>query len=254
MTPAFDLSDRVVLVTGGNGGIGLAIAQACAAAGADIAIWGTNPDKNRAAGEALASTGRRALAIRCDVSDEDDVVRAMHETVAGLGRVDTCFANAGIGGLAPFERMTLAEWRRVTSVNLDGVFLTFREAARHMIERGDGGSLVAISSVSAIDGAPRMQHYASAKAGVLAMVRGLAVELARHRVRCNSLLPGWVATDMNAAGRTNEKFMAATTKRTPVRRWATADDMGPAAVFLADPTYTFHTGDELVVDGGYTIF
>src|SRR5690242_6237999 len=99
-----------------------------------------------------------------------------------------------------------------------------------------------------------MQHYASSKAGVLAMVRGLAVELARHRIRCNSILPGWVATDMNAPARSNDKFMDTTTRRTPVRRWATPDDMGPAAVFLADPTYTYHTGDELVVDGGYSIF
>jgi NAD(P)-dependent dehydrogenase (short-subunit alcohol dehydrogenase family) len=150
--------------------------------------------------------------------------------------------------------MTLAEWRRVTSVNLDGVFLTFREAARHMIARGDGGSLVAISSVSAIDGAPRMEHYASAKAGLLGLVRALAVELARYSIRCNTLLPGWVATEMNAAGRTNEKFMEATTKRTPVRRWGVPEDMGKAAVFLADPTYTFHTGDHLVVDGGYSVF
>jgi NAD(P)-dependent dehydrogenase (short-subunit alcohol dehydrogenase family) len=94
-----------------------------------------------------------------------------------------------------------------------------------MIERGGGGALVVVSSVSAIDGAPRMQHYASSKAGVLALMRALAVELARHRIRCNAILPGWTATDM-----------------------------GPAAVFLADPSYTFHTGDALVVDGGYTIF
>jgi NAD(P)-dependent dehydrogenase (short-subunit alcohol dehydrogenase family) len=254
MTTVGDLSGRVVLVTGGNGGIGLGIATACARAGADIAIWGTNEVKNRGAVDALASTGRRAVAIRCDVSNEDDVVAAMRNTVEAFGRLDACFANAGVGGLAPFERMTLKEWRRVTSVNLDGVFLTFREAAGHMIERGEGGALVAISSVSAIDGAPRMQHYASAKAGVLAMMRGLAVEFARYGIRCNSLLPGWVATDMNAAGRTNEKFMDATTKRTPVRRWGVPADMGPAAVFLADPSYTFHTGDELVVDGGYSIF
>jgi NAD(P)-dependent dehydrogenase (short-subunit alcohol dehydrogenase family) len=249
-----DLSGKVVLVSGGNGGIGLAIAQACAAAGADVAIWGTNEAKNDAAAEVLSGSGARVFARRCDVSDEAQVVDSMAATVAELGRVDTCFANAGVGGLVPFVDMTLAEWRRVTSVNLDGAFLTFREAARHMIDRGDGGSLVAISSVSAIDGAPRMEHYASAKAGLLGLVRALAVELARYSIRCNTLLPGWVETDMNAAGRTNEKFMEATTKRTPVRRWGVPEDMGKAAVFLADPTYTFHTGDQLVVDGGYSIF
>jgi len=254
MTQPFDLTGRVVLVTGGNGGIGLGIARACAAAGADLALWGTNEAKSEAAVEALAAPGRKVEALRCDVGDEDSVVGAFAETVERLGKVDACFANAGVGAFSPFVDMSLSEWRTVMRVNLDGVFLTLREAARHMVGRDEGGSLVAVSSVSAIDGAPRMQHYASAKAGILSLMRGLAVELARHQIRCNSILPGWTATDMNAGARGNERFMQATTQRTPVRRWATPDDMGPAAVFLADPSYTFHTGDAVVVDGGYTIF
>ena len=167
----------------------------------------------------------------------------------------TAFADYGKLSGRALDDMSLAEWRRVTRVNLDGVFLTFREAARHMVSRGEGGSLVAISSVSALDGAPAMEHYASAKAGVLSLVRALAVELARHRVRCNSLVPGWVETDMNAAiWKGGGKTVDATTRRTPVRRWAEPSDMGAAAVFLADPGYLFHTGDQLVVDGGYSIF
>ena len=255
MSTVGDLSGRVVLVTGGNSGIGLAIAHACAAAGADIAIWGTNASKNAAAEAALGATGRRVFAALADVGDEDAVVGAMGATVEALGKVDCCFANAGVGGFMPFLDMTLTEWRRVTRVNLDGAFLTLREAARHMVGRGEGGSLVAISSVSAIDGAPAMEHYASAKAGVLSLVRALAVELARHQIRCNSLLPGWVETDMNAAiWKGGGKIVDVTTRRTPVRRWADPSDMGAAAVFLADPSYLFHTGDQLVVDGGYSIF
>jgi NAD(P)-dependent dehydrogenase (short-subunit alcohol dehydrogenase family) len=255
MTRVGDLTGRVVLVTGGNSGIGLAIARACAAAGADIAIWGTNPDKNAAAQTELATTGRRVFASITDVGDEAAVVDGMAATVAALGAVDCCFANAGVGGFTPFLDMSLAEWRRVTRVNLDGAFLTMREAARHMVARGEGGSLVAISSISALDGAPAMEHYASAKAGLLSLMRALAVELARHRIRCNSLLPGWVETEMNAAiWRGGSKIVDATTRRTPVRRWADASDMGAAAVFLADPSYLFHTGDQLVVDGGYSIF
>jgi NAD(P)-dependent dehydrogenase (short-subunit alcohol dehydrogenase family) len=252
---SFDLTGRVVLVTGGNSGIGLGIARACAHAGADIVIWGTNGDKNARAVVELESAGRRVLAQRCDVGDEGAVVDSFAAAVDQMGKVDTLFANAGVGGYAPFTRMSLEEWHRVLRVNLDGAFLSLREAARHMVDRGSGGSLVAISSVSAYDGAPGMQHYAGAKAALLSIMRGLAVELARHEIRCNSLLPGWTRTEMNAGIWTEgSKIMENTTKRTPVRRWADGSDMGPAAVFLADPSYTFHTGDAIVVDGGYTIF
>lgn len=246
------LAGRVVLVTGGNSGIGLGIARACAEAGADVAVWGTNPEKNAAAHRELAALGTRVLVQRCDVGDEGQVIVAFAEAVGELGKVDCLFANAGVGASSPFTDMTLEEWRFVMRVNLDGAFLTLREAARHMVARGEGGALVGISSTSAIHGAPRLEHYAAAKTAILAVMRGLAVELARHRIRCNSLLPGWTITPMNEPGRRNEKFVRNTTERTPVRRWADPSDMGKAAVFLADPTYLFHTGDELVVDGGYT--
>lgn len=251
---AGSLAGHVAVVTGGNGGIGLGMAEALAAAGADVAIWGRNPDKNGEALTRLAAHGTRVLALRCDVASEDQVVASMAETVSGLGKVDSMFANAGVGGFAPFVSMSLAEFRRVTSVNLDGAFVCLREAAAHMVERGEGGSLVAVSSVSAIDGAPGMEHYAASKAGLLAIVRGAAVELARHRIRCNALLPGWTDTDMIAPATANQRFVDNTVRRTPVRRWGTPDDMGRAAVFLADPTNLFHTGDSMVVDGGYSIF
>jgi len=249
-----NLAGHVAVVTGGNGGIGLGMAHALAAAGADVAIWGRNTDKNEAARVQLEAHGTRVLALRCDVSDEDQVVASMAETVSQLGKVDSMFANAGVGGFAPFISMSLAEFRRVTAVNLDGAFVSLREAAAHMVERGEGGSLVAVSSVSAIDGAPGMEHYAASKAGLLAIIRGAAVELARHRIRCNALLPGWTDTEMIAPATANQRFVDNTVRRTPVRRWGTPDDMGRAAVFLADPTNLFHTGDSLVVDGGYSIF
>ena len=248
------LAGRVVLVTGGNSGIGLGIARACAEAGADVAIWGTDPDKNDAARAELERIDPRVLAQRCDVGDEGQVVDAFADTVAELGKVDCLFANAGVGRSSPFTEMSLEEWRFVMRVNLDGAFLTLREAARHMVARGEGGSLVGISSTSAIHGAPRLEHYAASKTAILGVMRALAVELARHRIRANTLLPGWTLTPMNEPGRRSEKFVRNTTERTPVRRWADPSDMGKAAVFLADPTYLFHTGDELVVDGGYTRF
>lgn len=251
-----DLTGHVALISGGNGGIGLAMAMALAEAGADVAIWGTNPAKNDAAGEQLRGTGRRVVTSVCDVRDEQQVAESFTQAVKELGKVDSVFANAGVygGRTAPFTDMSLDEWRSVMAVNVEGTFLTFREGARHLVERGQGGALVAVSSVSAIHGAARNEHYGASKAALLALVRGLAVELARHRIRCNALLPGWVETELTASAREQEKFLANTTARMPLRRWGVPDDFGPTAVYLADPTPIAHTGDTLVVDGGYSIF
>lgn len=251
---AFDLSGRVVAVTGGNGGIGLAIGGAVAAAGAAVAVWGRNEDKNGAAVEQLRAGGHRAEAYVVDVTDESSVEAATAATVSELGRIDTMVANAGAGFPGPTLDLPYEQWRSAIAVNLDGTFLTLRSAARHMVERGGGGALVAVSSTSAIHGAAANVGYSSAKTAVLGLVRGLAVELARHGIRANTLMPGWTETEMTAPLRGWEKFMATTVSRTPVRRWATPEDMGPAAVFLADPTLSFHTGDCVVVDGGYTVF
>ena len=248
------LEGRSVLVTGGNGGIGLGFAKGCAAAGADVVIWGTNQSKLDTAAAELAPFGRRVLASRVDVSSEEEVIASFADAVSEMGKIDSVFANAGIGGGGPFINQTLEDWRRVYAVNVDGAFLTFREAARHMVERGEGGALIGVASTSAIHGAPMAQPYATSKAGMLAMVRGLAVELARYGIRCNSVIPGWTETEMTEAGRENAKFLANTTARTPIRRWGTPDDFQTVAAFLADPTQVFHTGDEIVLDGGYTRF
>lgn len=242
-------------MTGGNGGIGLGMADAMAAAGADLVIWGRDEQKNATASDRLRSHGNQVESLVVDVADEESVTAGFSRTVEMMGRVDSMFANAGTpGNGVPFWQQSLDEWRRVMSVNLDGVFLCLRAAAAHMVERGDGGSLVLVSSTSAIHGAAGNEAYGTAKTGLLGLTRALAVALARHRVRVNALLPGWTITDMARGGYENERFRAATVQRTPVRRWADPSEMGPAAVFLADPTQMFHTGDHLVVDGGYTVF
>lgn len=250
----FDLSGRVVVVTGGNGGIGLGMGRALVEAGAAVAVWGRNTDKNAAAVAELTDLGGRAASFVVDVADPAQVDAAMAGTVDELGRVDSLFANAGTFGPAPFLDQTLEGWRQVMSVNLDGAFLCLQAAARQLVAQGEGGSLVAVSSTSAIHGAAGNEAYSCSKTALLALMRGLAIELARHGIRCNSLLPGWTETDMTAPLTGWQKFMDATTARTPVRRWGVPADMGPAAVFLADPTHTFHTGDCVVVDGGYTVF
>ena len=250
----FDLTGKVALVTGGNSGIGLGMAEALAQAGAGVCIWGTNEAKNAAATAQLEQSGAKVLALRCDVSDEAAVEQAFADTVAHFGKVDSCFANAGMGGGAPFTEFPTETWRRVTAVDLDGVFFTFRAAARHMVERGGGGRLVGTSSTSAIHGAPRNQAYASSKGGMLAMVRGLAVELARHGVTANSIIPGWIETGMTERTFSNERFVDAVLKRVPERRWGTGADFGGIAVYLASDASAYHTGDEFVIDGGYTRF
>ena len=250
------LDEQVAVVTGGNRGIGLGLAEGLAAAGASVAIWARDTGRNAEACQHLKefSPGARAVAYACDVSDEDQVDAAMAATLADLGRVDSLFANAGVGGTTSFLEMSLDEWRRVMAVNLDGAFLSLRAAARHMVERGEGGALAAVSSVSAIHGAPRMEHYAASKTALLGLVRGLAVELARHRVRCNAVLPGWMDTEMIEPGKENPRWVEATVKRTPVRRWGQPSDLRDIAAYLADPALVFHTGDSIVIDGGYSIF
>ncbi|KZY93181.1 SDR family NAD(P)-dependent oxidoreductase [Erythrobacter sp. HI0074] len=254
----FDLTGKAAVVTGGNGGIGLGMAEGLAAAGADVAIWGRNADKNAAALERLKAHGTRVEALEVDVADEQAVVDAMAESLSRLGRIDSCIANAGVGGGAPLIEQTTEQWRKVTAVNLDAVFWTFREAARHMVaraEEGDkGGSLLVTSSVSAIHGAPQNQAYAATKAGVLAMVRGTAVELARHGIRANAILPGWIATEMTERLQNWDAFNDKAIGRVPMRRWGEGEDFAGMAVYFASDASKFHTGDSVVIDGGYSIF
>lgn len=250
------LAGRTVVITGGNGGIGLGIATAVGLAGADVIIWGRNKEKNDEALTLLDTAGVTARAFVCDVTSEAAVEEAFGASVeAAGGHVDSVFANAGRGGTGTsFVDTSLEQWRAVMATNLDGVFLTLRAAARHMVSNG-GGSLVAVSSTSAIHGAGGNEAYGTSKTALLGLVRALAVSLARHDIRVNALLPGWTLTDITASGGyASNKFRDATVRRTPVRRWADPAEMGPPAVFLADPTFTFHTGDSMVVDGGYTVY
>lgn len=250
-----DLTGRAFIITGGNGGIGLGMAEGIALAGGAVAIWGRNEEKNAAAVDRLRALGGEARGYVCDVSSEDAVRDVMDRSVSDLGRLDGLFANAGRNGVGKsFLKCSLEDWRAVMAVNLDGVFLTLRDAARVLVQQGEGGSLVAVSSTSAIHGAAGNEAYGTAKTGLNGLVRALAVGLARHRIRVNSLLPGWTVTEMATPAFENDRFREATTRRTPVRRWADPSEFREVGAFLADPTQTFHTGQEVCVDGGYTVF
>lgn len=256
---AFDLSGKVALVTGGNGGIGLAMAEALGRAGAAVAIWGRREDRNEAALCRLRDGGVRAFAYRCDVSSRAEVDEAFGRTLADLGRVDGCFANAGVLGAArSFLDLDEAEWRRVLSVNLDGAFFALQAAARHMVARAEagdpGGRLVATASLAAISGAARNEHYAASKGAIVSMVRALAVELGRHGVTANAILPGWVETEMTEGVFAWQTFQDRVLPRVPLRRWGRPEDFGGAAVYLMSDASSYHTGDSLVIDGGYWVF
>lgn len=255
MTPraAFDLRGRRAAVSGGNGGIGLGIAKALGAAGAAVAVWGRDADKTAGAVSELIGTGVEAIGVHCDVGDEQDVHRSVTETVAALGGLDICVANAGQSGHVRLVDTTTETWDRLLRTNLTGTFLCFRESARHMLDIGRGGALVAVSSVASRHAGPLMHHYAASKAGVNGLVRSVAVELAPHRIRCNALIPGFTENARLTPDAIPPEMNADVVPSIPAGRWGTPADVGAAAVYLCDPSLPYHTGAELVVDGAYSV-
>lgn len=241
-------SEHVALVAGGSAGIGLGIAGALREAGAFVAVLGRDQAR---LDDAVAALGDRALGVRCDVSDESQVAEAFSQTLDRCGRIDSVFVNAGVGPqFTPFTRLSLEEWHRVLRINLDGAFLTAREAARHMGENG-GGSIVLTSSLAA-HGMPMGEPYAASKGAINALVGSLAVELARHKIRVNAIVPGWVPTGMTDDFLANERTSTAIMARIPMRRWGAPEDIGGAAVFLASEASAYLTGQQIVLDGGYS--
>ena len=251
----FDLTGKVGLVTGGNGGIGLGYAEGLAEHGAGVCIWGTNEEKNAAAQARLESFGGKVAAMRCDVSDEKQVEDAFARTVETFGHVDACFANAGVGGGgANFDDMTPEEWHRVFKVNMDGVMFTFREAVKHMKQSGRGGSLVVTSSGTARFGARGAEHYSATKAGVIALIQSLAIGQARYGIRANAIIPGWIETAMTERAFQTEAFQTRVMRRIPQRRWGQPADFRAIAVYFASDESAYHTGDTIAIDGGVSHF
>jgi len=243
------------VVTGGNRGIGLGLAHGLASAGATVCVLARDAERNAATVAELEAAGGTAASWVVDVADENVVVSAMAEVMERFGRLDSCFANAGVSATsAPLVDSTLEDFRACTAVNLDGAFVTCREAARHMIAAENGGSIVITSSLAVVMGQAKGYAYAASKGAVVAMVKAMAVELARYGIRANALLPGWTESGMTDGLFAWERFADAVLPRIPVRRWGTPDDFASVAVYLASPSSSFHTGDTLLIDGGYAIY
>jgi NAD(P)-dependent dehydrogenase (short-subunit alcohol dehydrogenase family) len=258
MPSVFDLHGKVALVTGGSRGIGFGFADALAAAGSDVVIWGRDAGRGAEAAERLKSHGTRVLSQAVNVADEQAVVLAMNQAVSHMGRIDSVFACAGISNRRePFNAALTSTWRETLATNLDGVFWTFREACRVMVARAEsgdgGGSLIAVSSLASLQGTPRLEAYAASKGAIGAVARSLAVEFARYGIRANVVIPGWIETDMTAATRSSEA-REIITRRIPARRWGDPKDFAGIAVYFASDASRYHTGDTVRIDGGYAVF
>ena len=245
---SFDLTGKVALVTGGNGGIGLGMAKGLAEAGATIMVAGRDGDKNKKAVKAL---GGNADSVAADMAEESGVRAVIDATVQKFGRLDILVNNAGINIRKSPQDYSLEEWHRVLNINLTSLFVCCQAAYPHLKARG--GKIINIGSMMSIFGASFAAPYGASKGGVVQLTKSLASAWARDNIQVNAVLPGWIDTELTKGAREqvsglNEKVLA----RTPAARWGTPDDMAGIAVFLASPASDFVTGTAIPVDGGYS--
>jgi 2-deoxy-D-gluconate 3-dehydrogenase len=248
----FDLTNRVVVVTGGNGGIGRGIALGLAEAGAAVAILGRNDEKNQQVLAELKATGARAIAVKVDVTDRAKLEPAMNKVESELGGVDILVNNAGNVSLSGGVLQEKPEdWDNVIETQLNAVFLLSKLAARSMLAR-KGGKIINIGSMYSYFGSGLIPSYSAAKGAIIQLTKSMAIELAPHNIQVNAIAPGWIETDMTAPVRTmplNDEILA----RTPAGRWGQAEELAGTAVYLASRASDFVTGTTIRVDGGYAI-
>jgi 2-deoxy-D-gluconate 3-dehydrogenase len=245
----FDLAGKIALVTGGNGGIGLGIARGLAQAGAEVAVAGRNAEKNAVAVQAL---GGKALGLLADVNDGAQVKRMIADTVKALGGLDILVANAGINIRKPPQDYSAEEWHRIVDTNLTSVFECCVAAYPEMRRRG-GGKIVTIGSMTSIFGFDVGPVYAATKGAVVQLTKSLAAAWAKDNIQVNSILPGFIDTELTKAARRNIPGMQErVVSRTPARRWGEPADLAGAAVFFASRASDFVTGTALPVDGGFS--
>ena len=252
-TSPFDLTGRVAIVTGGNGGIGLGMARGLAAAGAAIVIVGRNAAKSNAAATELMQAGVNAISVVADVTDKAAVNRMVERTRREFGRVDILVNNAGINVRKPPHALALEEWDSVIATNLTSAFLC-SQAVHPAMKAAGGGKIINIGSMMSIFGAGFAPAYAASKGGIVQFTRSCAVAWAADNIQANAILPGWIDTDLTKRARAeidglHDKVLA----RTPAARWGAIDDFAGIAVFLSSSASDFVTGTAIPVDGGFSV-
>lgn len=248
----FDISGKVALVTGGNGGIGLAMALGVASCGANVAIAGRNAEKAVSALEALRALGVEAEFIAADVTKKADCQRMVAETEARFGRLDILVNNAGTSIRKMPQDYSEDEWHQVLDTNLTSAFLC-SQAAYAAMKKAGGGKMINIGSMMSLFGAPYATPYASSKGGIMQLTRSFATAWAADNIQVNAVLPGWIDTDLTRNARAQvDRLHDSVLARTPAGRWGHPDDMAGIAAFLAAPASDFVTGAAMAVDGGFS--
>ncbi|MEG3174859.1 SDR family NAD(P)-dependent oxidoreductase [Sphingomonas sp. RB3P16] len=245
------LAGKTVLVTGASAGIGRAVAIGCARHGADVAL---NFARDVAGAESavaeIEALGRKGVAIQGDVADPKTANDFVTKAVAALGRVDVFVNNAGICPFHAFLDMPVETFERTMQVNLHGAYFMVQAAANQMVKQGDGGSIIAMSSISALVGGEYQTHYTPTKAGLHSLMQSVAIALGKHKIRCNSLFPGTILTDINKDDLADTKKRDYMESRIPLGRLGQPDDLVGPTVFLASDLAQYVTGASLLVDGG----
>ena len=249
----FDLTGKVAIVTGGNGGIGLGMARGLAQAGAAVAIVGRNEAKSKEAAAALEQRGGKAIAVTADVTDKAAVAAMAERVSRELGRIDILVNNAGINIRKPPHTLEIGDWDSVIATNLTSAFLC-SQAAYPAMKAAGGGKIINIGSMMSIFGASFAPAYAASKGGIVQFTRSCAVAWAADNIQVNAVLPGWIDTDLTQNARKEvEGLHDRVLARTPAARWGAIDDFAGIAVFLASPASDFVTGSAIPVDGGYSV-
>jgi L-rhamnose 1-dehydrogenase len=248
-----EFADQVILITGSSRGIGAVIAHGFAQGGARVVINHVDDAANAARTVSeIEARGGQAIAVEADVSDSQQVNALVSRVLEAWGRIDGLVCSAGICPFSDFLDMPEAVWDRTLAVNLKGVFLTSQAVARHMVERGQGGRIVAISSISSLVGGVQQAHYCASKAGINLLVKSMALSLAPHAITCNAVLPGTVETDINREALSDPALRSRLESGTPLGRLGQPEDIVGATLFLASEAARWVTGSLLVIDGGTT--